>query len=131
MKNLIKTLSVIALALMVAVPSIKASTVAESQAAIANLRSLTEVLPVTKTKDAVKIQRDLIQKLDKASELLEQGGINNYYKAALEIYDFSNKVAKNLNSRKISYDEGIILYDMGAVTVDCIVAIYCPECVYP
>ena len=131
MKNLIKTLSLFCLALMVAVPAVQGSTVDDAHAAIANLRALTEVLPVTKAKDEAKIHADLNKKLDQASALLNAGGIQNYYKAARSIYEYSNKVSQLINSSKVSYDEGVILFNMGVNTIDCIVVLYCPECIYP
>lgn len=131
MKTLFKTLSVIALALMVAIPTVKASTVAEAQAALDNLRSLTEVLPVTKPKDEAKVRGDLIKKLNEASAFLNKGGVKNYYNAAKKVYEYGSKLAQLINQGKVGGAEAVILFDLSIAANDCIVAIYCPECVYP
>jgi hypothetical protein len=131
MKTLLKSLSVIVLALMVAIPTAMASTVAEAQAAISNLRSLTQVLPVTKASEATKIRADLTKRLNEASALLNRGGVDNYYRAAIKVYEFGKKLAGYINQGRVSYAEAVVLFDLSVAANDCIVAIYCPECVYP
>ena len=80
---------------------------------------------------AVKIRRELIKMLDEATKLLNKGGNQNYYRAAMKVYDYGSDMARLMNRDKVVNPEAQDLYDMSISTIDCIVEIYCPTCTYP
>ena len=131
MKNFLRVLMIIALTVTVLGNAARACTVPEALLDIANMKALTEVLPVTKHSGAVKIRRELIKMLDEATKLLNKGGNQNYYRAAMKVYDYGSDMARLMNRDKVVNPEAQDLYDMSISTIDCIVEIYCPTCTYP
>ena len=137
MRTLLKTFSALFLALALASvsASASASTLADAYAGIDNLRALTASLPVTKASKAASIRKDLYKKLDKAVKYLEKAASaqkaseanDAYYKAALEIYHFGEKLEDLVDDEKVGETEGLALDDAADVVVGCIVDIYYPD----
>lgn len=135
MKTFIAGLCAVVLAFTVAVPAAKASTPSQAIQAVADLRSLTQVLPVTKASETTKIRRDLIKHLDSANTFLIRAGqasnstdaVQLYYRAAREVWSYGNRLGKLCSSGKVGQAEGNILLGMGYNTQVCIIEIYYPD----
>jgi hypothetical protein len=135
MKTSIASLCALALAFTVAAPSAVASTPADALQAVADLRSLTQVIPVTKASETTKIRADLIKVLDSSNNYLIKAGqatnskdaANLYYKAALKVWEYQVKLGKLDSSGKVGHAEATILLNMAAAAQTCIVEVYYPS----